>query len=184
MLAATINDQPTTQNNDNNNHHHDHNYRYWFYHNYTTSLNQSAGTADPHFSMWGEIRGYGLIYAGAWAAGCLILQVLIICIHSTKQSFHAHRCWQAPSLQRGLQWTLYVLYLPFAIALLRPFACEYSEFYGVTVMDHDTSQVRRSVCRLSASLLLPLLRRVLPPRLWLCVSAAAAAAAAAADSPG
>lgn len=114
---------------------------YWFYHNFTTALdNRQNGTADPHFNLWGEIRGYGLLYASAWATAGLLLMVLVLCIHGTKQSYHHRACWQAPALQRLLQWGFYVLYLPFGIALLRPFACSYSDFRGAIVMDHDTSQ--------------------------------------------
>ena len=113
---------------------------YWFYHNYTASLNRSSGTPDPHFNLWGEIRGYGLLYSGIWTAVCLAFIVLVICIHSTKQSFHADKCWQRPVLRRFIQWSAYVFYLPFGIAFLRPFACSYSDFLGATVMDHDTTQ--------------------------------------------
>jgi len=114
---------------------------YWFYHNYTEFLNHSIGTPDPHFNMWGETREYGLVYAGVWAIVALALIVLVIWIHATRQSFNSKKCWRTPWLRSALQWFFYVTYLPFAISLLRPFACSYSDFRGKIVMDHDTLQV-------------------------------------------
>lgn len=113
---------------------------YLFYLNYTQSLNRTAGTADPHFSMWGELRGWGLLYAGIWAIIVSLLLFLLICIHCTAQSYHANKFWQAPWLQNALQWFFYVVYFPAAVSLLRPFACTFSSFHGKVVMDHDTTQ--------------------------------------------
>ena len=114
---------------------------FYFYMNYTDSIQfASPGTADPHFNLWGEVRHWGLAYTGIWAFVAVILMILLICIHTTKESFHVHKFWQRPWLERVLQWFFYVFYMPIGIALLRPFACSYSDFLDAVVMDHDTTQ--------------------------------------------
>jgi hypothetical protein len=116
-----------------------------FFINYTNSLNGEAGTPDPHFSLWGELRGLGLAYAGIWTAFAIALLALLWLIHATKQSYHSSRWWQTRWLEQALQWFLYAFYMPFLIAILRPLACSWSTFHQRLVMDHDTAQVDHSL---------------------------------------